>query len=389
MSMRRHVACFLVQPTFLDLKCTPCCARNFRWRANCVHGRVMRNEGRKRMGWVCDARGNSDDGEGSGAYESVVSRLSRRAITLLSSVGILENIYLGLQELRDPANTFCPTEACHTVLSSPYADVFGVPLSVFGLFAYCVCAYVNAYPALAPPESPSRRRRELETREPLLAVTTAMSVFSAYNLAVMLNVLHAVCQFCAVSTVLSFLLFVASVGLVSSEPSSRSADFQSAQPRTNPWRTACAAGLVTALVAAGVFVTTDPSDDSQISVVASAASSEMELESSRYANIPPEITTDSSEYAVRLATHLEAQHARMYGAYWCGHCFNQKQAFGKQAFAHIDYIECDSKGFNTQRPLCRQRKVPGYPTWEIGGEIYPGAYDLEDLAVLSEMDMEL
>mmetsp|Transcript_7937 Transcript_7937/g.21032 ORF Transcript_7937/g.21032 Transcript_7937/m.21032 type:complete len:374 (+) Transcript_7937:21-1142(+) len=319
------------------------------------------------------------------APQSRASLLSRRAITLLSSAGILETVYLGVQELRDPASSFCPTEACHTVLSSPYADVFGVPLSVLGLFAYCVCAYVNAYPALAAPSSPSRRRRELETREPLLAITSAMSVFSVYNVAVMLNVLHAVCQFCAFSAFLSFSLLCASVALVRSEHSSEPG---LAEPTANPWRTAMSASAAAGLVAAAVFFSTDPADDSKFSVVASAASSNIELESSRAANVPPAITTDSGEYAERLAAHLEAQHARMYGAFWCSHCHDQKLRFGKQAFEHIEYIECDANGYNSQRALCRQKKVPGYPTWEIGGEFYPGERDLEDLAVLSEMDME-
>jgi len=47
----------------------------------------------------------------------------------------------------------------------------------------------------------------------------------------------------------------------------------------------------------------------------------------------------------------------MYGAYWCSHCFDQKQAFGKEAYQRIDYIECAKEGLNSQTALCKDRKV--------------------------------
>ena len=72
----------------------------------------------------------------------------------------------------------------------------------------------------------------------------------------------------------------------------------------------------------------------------------------------------------------------MYGAYWCTHCYDQKQRFGRRAFERIKYIECDRYGKNTQYKLCRQKRIPGYPTWEIDGEQYPGEISLEDLEKL-------
>jgi len=48
---------------------------------------------------------------------------------------------------------------------------------------------------------------------------------------------------------------------------------------------------------------------------------------------------------------------KMYGAYWCPHCQNEKAAFGK-SFQYIDYIEC------TKEPKqCTDARVNGYPTW--------------------------
>jgi hypothetical protein len=45
---------------------------------------------------------------------------------------------------------------------------------------------------------------------------------------------------------------------------------------------------------------------------------------------PPLVTSESSRGAVDLARRLKAAGAKMYGAFWCSHCFEQKQAFGAQ-----------------------------------------------------------
>jgi hypothetical protein len=94
---------------------------------------------------------------------------------------------------------------------------------------------------------------------------------------------------------------------------------------------------------------------------------------------PPPITTTSSERALVLSDNLLLYNAKMYGAYWCSHCFDQKQAFGKKAFSQIQYIECSREGMNSQTSLCKEMDVPGYPTWEIDGKLYPGERDLEEL----------
>jgi hypothetical protein len=59
--------------------------------------------------------------------------------------------------------------------------------------------------------------------------------------------------------------------------------------------------------------------------------------------------------------------AKMYGAYWCPHCANQKKAFGN-SFDLIDYIECDPRGDGAQPQLCQLQGVQGYPTWIFGDQ---------------------
>jgi hypothetical protein len=83
--------------------------------------------------------------------------------------------------------------------------------------------------------------------------------------------------------------------------------------------------------------------------------------------------------ALQLAADLQKLDARFYGAYWCSHCYDQKQALGKQAMQHIPYVECSREGKNEQAALCKEKKIPGYPTWEISGKLYPGEKDLDEI----------
>jgi hypothetical protein len=74
----------------------------------------------------------------------------------------------------------------------------------------------------------------------------------------------------------------------------------------------------------------------------------------------------------------------MYGAFWCGHCHEQKELFGKQAVENLSYIECDQAGKNPQPDVCKAKNIQGYPTWEVKGQMYSGVQSLEKLAQVSE-----
>lgn len=55
---------------------------------------------------------------------------------------------------------------------------------------------------------------------------------------------------------------------------------------------------------------------------------------------------------------------KMYGAYWCPHCNNQKELFGN-SFKHVTYIECAIQGSNDQTAECKAAGVDTYPTWQF------------------------
>jgi hypothetical protein len=86
--------------------------------------------------------------------------------------------------------------------------------------------------------------------------------------------------------------------------------------------------------------------------------------------------------AESLAKCLSDKGAKMFGAYWCGHCQNQKLAFG-ESFKYIDYTECDPKGENANPSACSSAGIKGYPTWQINGVLYSGEKTFEELKLLS------
>ena len=99
-----------------------------------------------------------------------------------------------------------------------------------------------------------------------------------------------------------------------------------------------------------------------------------------------EVTTQSGPAEIALAQHLADTGAVFYGAWWCTHCQDQKQLFGKEAAQIINYVECSQSDGQGQTPECQEAGIRGYPTWEVNGERLPGAQPLEELAQLSGYD---
>ena len=72
--------------------------------------------------------------------------------------------------------------------------------------------------------------------------------------------------------------------------------------------------------------------------------------------------------------------AKFYGAFWCSHCQDQKEMFGRSERL-LPYIECSTADGNNQTIVCQQAKVESYPTWEFAdGQRQTGVLSLETLA---------
>jgi len=72
--------------------------------------------------------------------------------------------------------------------------------------------------------------------------------------------------------------------------------------------------------------------------------------------------------------------AKMYGAWWCPHCADQKELFGF-AFQYVNYIECSPKGQKTENDTCKQAGVKNFPTWQFyDGTRLEGTLQLKELS---------
>ena len=102
-----------------------------------------------------------------------------------------------------------------------------------------------------------------------------------------------------------------------------------------------------------------------------------------FAENPPVVTTTSTESSIALAKHLRSTGAVKYSAYWCPHCHDQNQLFGKKAAAQLRNVECAPDGKNSRAELCKKKGIAGFPSWEINGTIDSGVKTLKELADLS------
>ena len=279
---------------------------------------------------------------------------ARIAIAVLATVGVIDTGSITLKRWGLLGDLTCPmgADGCDKVLNSPWGTIAeGIPLSLIGLLAYGVVLLMALLPLL-PGLNENKADLSRRTWWGLFTVSTGMAVFSAVLLGLMVIKIQAFCFFCVLSGVLSLVLLILSVvGGGWDEP---------AQLIFRGVLLALAV-LLGGLIWASVV---DP-DRSELATGPGVA---------------PLVTSESSPAAVALADHLTSTGAVMYSAYWCPHCHEQKELFGKEGAAKLQVVECAADGENNQADLCRSKGIEGFPSWEIKGSIESGVQPLTSLA---------
>ena len=313
-----------------------------------------------------------------------IQRQARFIIGAIAVVGFILTAYLTLTKLTG-GEVVCTADAatsgCGGVLDSAYAYPFdpqgktGPPLSLFGSLAYLSMTVFALTPLFINPDTNKKLRQNLEnwTWWLILAGAFAMSVFSGYLMYVLAFELQTVCYYCIGSALLSLsLLILAILG--------------------KEWEdlgtiifTGLTIALITLVSSVGIYSSvgvTPPEDQAPVVIDGKEVISQPQGQPK-----PPkgwEITTVSGEAEIALAEHLTSVGVIKYGAYWCPHCYDQKQLFGKEAFSKIKYIECAPDGENSQTDTCRAAGIQSFPTWIIDGKVYSGTQSLEKLAELTK-----
>lgn len=249
-------------------------------------------------------------------------------LLILSGIGLVLSAYLVWTRAAH-APVYCPLGGgCDVVLSSRYAAVFGIPVALLGLVFYAFLFLIAARPL----EAGAHMNLALPAA---FAGVGSSAIFTA----VQQLVIHTTCSLCIVSALLTVAILVL---LLARRPRRISAGI---------W----AANAGAFILAAGFLLW------------GYAAS----------APVAPE-----AGYAAGLARHLTATGVKFYGAYWCPHCIDQKEMFGKAAI-ELPYIECDGRSPVGKPAVCAAAKIRAFPTWDIADKRYEGVLPLEDLARLS------
>ena len=283
-----------------------------------------------------------------------IHRWSRPITAAIATIGAIETAFLTIAEVLGSTETICPTSGCKEVLGSPYATVFGLPLTLFGFFGYAGMLILAISPLLINPDQNKELRNTLEqwTRFLMFATSTVMIVGSAYLMYIMAFTLEAFCPYCLVSAFLSLSLFVVTLIGHAWEDVGQLA------------LTGLTVAMITLVATLGIYGSVNNPQAAP--------------------GTPPPVTTTSSPAEVALVEHLNDMGAKYYGAYWCPHCHEQKQLFGQEAAAKIDYVECAADGVNAQVEQCKAAGIQAFPSWEIKGEIYAGVRSLNEIADLSD-----
>ena len=95
------------------------------------------------------------------------------------------------------------------------------------------------------------------------------------------------------------------------------------------------------------------------------------------------VTSESTRETIKLAKYLRDNGVVKYSAYWCPNCLKQSELFGTQAYRELNVVECARDGKNSQTQLCIDKKIKGFPTWEINGKLILGVLSLKELSKLT------
>jgi uncharacterized membrane protein len=254
------------------------------------------------------------------AAASPIRRSPNWPLLALSLVGIALAAYLSWTEWTGSSLKGCAVgSGCDVVLSSRWATLLGLPIALWGLLAYVTLAGTAFIPRV--------------DRHWWSAWTVAFFgvLYSAYLTTISLTLLGAACPYCLTSLALMASIF----SLVTYQRPSTLEGFSWPRWLTRTAPVAVAIIVVLHLNYTGVF------------------------------GEPPAVEDLTAR---ALAVHLTQSGAKMYGAYWCPHCQEQKALFGAAA-SRLPYVECSSGGQGSpQTEECRAARITTYPTWIINGK---------------------
>jgi len=289
-------------------------------------------------------------------------------IAIFSTIGIVDTGSITLKNWGLFNSLSCPgvNKGCDAVLNSPWGTLIkngqiNIPLSFAGLLTYstilCI-VLILSLKILSPKQKIYKDFWWL-----LYLISCGSSVFSILLINIMIIKIKSFCFFCLLSAILSFSIFILTI--IGARFDNRETMFYR--------------GLIVAFtVLMGGLIWSNQVDP--------ARANEINLSNEK---ISPAITTVSSKQKINFAKYLSDNNIVMYSAYWCPHCNDQKQLFGKKAVEELTIIECAKDGKNNKYKFCQAKGIEGFPSWEINNQIYSGTMNLNELAEMTNYDGDI
>lgn len=131
------------------------------------------------------------------------ARLAKFAYSaaFIALIGLGDSVYLTVKHLLDEKVPCTVLSGCEMVLTSQYAEIFGIPTAAFGALAYFIAFSLAILAAFG--------NRLMWFLFGLM--TAVMLIFTLWLLYLQAFVINAFCQFCLLSAATSVTLFVIAI----------------------------------------------------------------------------------------------------------------------------------------------------------------------------------
>nr|YP_002048937.1 hypothetical protein PCC_0285 [Paulinella chromatophora]ACB42727.1 hypothetical protein PCC_0285 [Paulinella chromatophora] len=279
---------------------------------------------------------------------------------MLASIGVIDTGSITFSHWGWIKRLTCNNGAggCEKVLNSAWGFILGQPLSLFGFLAYSAILTGGIISfVLSNKNSISIIKWNQRF---LFLVSCAMAVFSLLLMNLLIFKIKIFCFFCMLSAILSItLLFINSIML----------------PREEYDQLIFVTVLMSLTLGTIGLLWVFSADFGQKNFAIEPIGK------------PPIVRSVSDPSKISLARFLTNSGTKMYSMYWCPHCHEQKELFGKEASSNLNIIECASDGKNSKKDICKENKVNRFPSWEIKNDADSltdsGVKSLNELADLS------
>jgi uncharacterized membrane protein len=122
----------------------------------------------------------------------------------LAILGVLDALYLLILKFTQAEAMCVGNHGCITVNNSIYSEIYGIPVSAFGIAAYLAIGLILF---LAPKMKLARQAGPLT----VFGLGLIGVIFSAYLTYIEAYVIHAFCPFCIASAIIITLIFILAI----------------------------------------------------------------------------------------------------------------------------------------------------------------------------------